>query len=301
MRKYAFIIILSSFFIHQLKGQETVYAYDDLIKGFENVSVNIPVLNNDFGLEKGVKSLSIAVDAENGKAVIESDNTITFIPDHSFFGSDEFRYKVCNVDGSCDEASVFVEIENVDFKPEALNDTVTYLHGTPVEVDLLANDIINGDEPLTITIIGELRQGSYLLNSDNKLEVEFERRFVGQDVLEYIVCDIDNDCSQAKILFDVRHGGNIDFYLPEGFSPNGDGINDTFYVPDFSTYQGIQITIIDSWGSQVYQNDDYKNDWDGIANKGNNKGKLVAAGTYYYIISIKGFDNQLTGFLYVAK
>ena len=83
--------------------------------------------------------------------------------------------------------------------------------------------------------------------------------------------------------------GNIDFYLPEGFSPNGDGINDTFYVPDFSTYQGIQITIIDSWGSQVYQNDDYKNDWDGIANKGNNKGKLVAAGTYYYIISIKGF------------
>ena len=207
MRKYAFIIILSSFFINQLKGQETVYAYDDLIKGFENVSVNIPVLNNDFGLEKGVKSLSIAVDAENGKAVIESDNTITFIPDHSFFGSDEFRYKVCNVDGSCDEASVFVEIENVDFKPEALNDTVTYLHGTPVEVDLLANDIINGDEPLTITIIGELRQGSYFLNSDNKLEVEFERRFVGQDVLEYIVCDIDNDCSQAKILFDVRHGG----------------------------------------------------------------------------------------------
>lgn len=301
MYKYAFIILLTTFFINLVKGQETVYAYDDLIKGFENKSVNIPVLNNDFGLENGVSSLSITEEAENGKAIVEDDNTITFIPNHSFFGKDEFKYKVCNTDGSCDEASVFVDIEDIDFQPEAVNDTVTYLHGTQVEVDFLANDIIVGDEPLTVTILGELKYGDYYLNADNILEVEFERRFVGKDSLDYIVCDVDNDCSQAKILFDVRHGGDIDFYIPEGFSPNGDGINDTFYVPDFSTYQGIEITIVDSWGSIVYQSNEYTNDWNGIANKGNNKGNAVAAGTYYYIISINGFDKQLTGFVYVAR
>jgi gliding motility-associated-like protein len=287
--------------VSYLKGQEAVYAYDDLIKGFENKKVNIPVLNNDFGLEDGVGSLLIISEAENGKAIVEDDNSITFTPDHSFFGSDEFKYKVCNKDGSCDEASVFVEIEDVDFQPEAVNDTVTYLHGTSAEVDILINDIIIGDEPLVITILGELKQGTYFLNDDNLLEVEFERRFVGKDSLEYIVCDIDNDCSQAKILFDVKHGGDIDFFIPEGFSPNGDGINDTFYVPDFSTYQGIQITIVDSWGNQVYQNDDYQNDWNGIANEGNTKGSLVTAGTYYYIISINGFSKKLTGFVYVAR
>ncbi|MCG8580558.1 MAG: gliding motility-associated C-terminal domain-containing protein [Bacteroidales bacterium] len=301
MHKHAIILLLWVFFTGLLKGQDTVYAYDDFIKGLENKSVNIPVLNNDFGLERGVSSLKVIVEAENGKAVVEADNTITFTPDHSFVGKDEFIYKVCNTDGSCDEASVFVEIENVDFKPEAINDTITYLHGTPVIVDFLANDIIEGDEPLMITILGELKQGDFYLNDENLLEVEFERRFVGKDSLDYIVCDVDNDCSQARILFDVRHGGDVDFYIPEGFSPNGDGVNDTFYVPDFSTYQGIKLTIVDSWGSQVYQNNDYQNDWNGVANRGNNKGKPVGAGTYYYIITINGFDKQLTGFVYVAR
>ena len=301
MRICTFILLLCLCFSLRGKAQDVVYANDDKINGFENNAVNIPVLNNDFGLEKGVSSLTISVKAAHGTAIVESNNTITFIPEHSFFGSDEFVYKVCNTDGSCGEAKVFVEIEDVDFKPVAVNDTVTYLHGSSVVVDFLANDIIKGDEPIAITILGELWQGEYTLNGDNRLEVEFERRFVGLDSLDYIICDSDNDCSQARIIFEVRHGGDVDFYMPEGFSPNGDGINDTFYVPDFSTYQGIQITIVDSWGSIVYQNASYQNDWNGIANKGSFKGQLVAAGTYYYIISIDGIARKITGFVYVAK
>ncbi|TRX66502.1 gliding motility-associated C-terminal domain-containing protein [Carboxylicivirga sp. M1479] len=289
------IIVFSS------KGQEAVYAYDDKISGFENNSVNIPVLNNDFGLQNGVSSLVIVEEPSNGQAIVEADNTITFIPDYSFVGKDEFMYKVCNTDGSCDQASVFVDIENVDFKPIAVNDTVVYLHGAPVEVDFLGNDTIKGDEPLSITIFGDLKQGEYLLNTANNLEVEFERRFIGVDSLDYMVCDTDNDCSTARIYFHVKHGGDIEFYIPQGFSPNGDGINDTFYVPDFSNYQAISITVADSWGNIVYQNEQYQNDWDGIANKGSSKGKLVLAGTYYYVFNIQGFGEQLTGFVYVAK
>lgn len=301
MRICTFIFLLCLCYSSRVKAQDIVYAYDDKIKGFENKAVNIPVLNNDFGLEKGVSSLTISVKAAHGTAIVESNNTITFIPEHSFFGSDEFVYKVCNTDGSCDEATVFVEIENVDYKPVAVNDTVTYLHGSSVVVDFLANDTIKGDEPITITIYGELWQGDYFLNGDNMLEVKFERRFVGLDSLDYLICDSDNDCSQARIIFEVRHGGDVEFYVPEGFSPNGDGINDTFYVPDFSTYQGIHITIVDSWGGLVYQNAAYQNDWNGIANKGSIKGQLVPAGTYYYIIAIDGIEKKITGFVYVAK
>ncbi|MBS2213835.1 gliding motility-associated C-terminal domain-containing protein [Carboxylicivirga mesophila] len=301
MRTCSIICILLSIICFQSKGQDIVYANDDKIKGFENSAVNIPVLNNDFGLEKGVSSLTIVVAAEHGTAVVEADNTITFIPNRSFVGSDDFIYKVCNADGNCDEATVFVEIEDVDFQPEAVNDTVTYLHGNPVVVDFMDNDIIEGDEPITVTILGELYQGTYFLNRDNMLEVEFERRFVGKDSLDYVICDVDNDCSQARIIFYVQHGGDIDFYIPEGFSPNGDGINDTFYIPDFSTYQGISITVVDSWGGIVYENASYQNDWNGIANKGSKKGQLVPAGTYYYIIAVEGVDKKITGFVYVAK
>lgn len=284
-----------------LRGQESVYANDDLIKGLENNEVNISVLNNDFGLSEGVSSLKITVEASHGQAIVNEDNSITFIPDRSFVGKDEFVYEVCNTDGNCDEAKVFVEIEDVDFMPVAVNDTISYLHGSSIEVNFLDNDTIEGDEPITVSIIGELKQGSHYLNSDNLLEIEFERRFIGLDSLDYIICDADDDCIQARIIFDVRHGGDIEFFIPQGFSPNGDGINDTFYVPDFSTYQGISATIVDSWGSIVYQQSDYQNDWNGIANKGNNKGKLVQAGTYYYIFKIEGVSKQITGYVYVAK
>jgi len=301
MRFCLFILFLIVLSLNKLSGQETVFANDDLIRGFENKVVNIPVLNNDFGLESGVSRLVITVNPKYGEAKVEANNTITFIPDRSFVGDDEFVYKVCNNDGNCDEATVFVEIENVDYKPIAVNDTVTYLHGNPVLVDFLANDTIDGDEPITITILGDLQQGDWFLDADNLLDVEFERRFVGKDSLDYIICDSDNDCSQARIIFNVRHGGDIDFYVPEGFSPNGDGINDTFYVPDFSTYQGITITIVDSWGNMIYQKANYENDWAGIANKGSFKGQLVPAGTYYYIFKIKGVDKQITGYVYVAN
>ncbi|WP_439184298.1 gliding motility-associated C-terminal domain-containing protein [Carboxylicivirga taeanensis] len=301
MRIFTAIFLLYLTFSFSLKGQEDVYAYDDKIKGLENTQKNIPVLNNDFGLLSGVTSLIIVDEASNGVAVVESDHTITFTPDRSFVGTDKFVYEVCNVDGKCGKATVFVEIEDFDFIPEAVNDSITYLHGNAMVIDFLSNDTIDGDDPVTITLLGELAQGECYLNGNNELEVEFERRFVGKDSLDYIICDIDNDCSQARMYFDVRHGGDIDFYIPEGFSPNGDGINDRFYIPDFSTYEGIRIVIVDSWGSVVYENNNYQNDWNGIANAGASNGKLVSSGTYYYIISVDGISDRITGFVYVAK
>ncbi|WP_430810188.1 MULTISPECIES: gliding motility-associated C-terminal domain-containing protein [unclassified Carboxylicivirga] len=295
------IVVCILFFSFTAQGQDKVYAYDDMIKGFENRAVNIPVLNNDFGLTKGIAGFRISEPAVNGAAIIEDDNTITFIPDRSFAGKDEFIYEVCNTDGSCDEAIVFVEIEDVDFIPEAHNDTFTYLHGSVLLVDFIANDLIEGDEPISISIEGKLWQGNYILNEDNTMELSFERRFVGTDSLDYILCDADNDCSRARIMIDVRHSGDVAFYLPEGFSPNGDGINDTFFVPDFTTYRGISISIADAWGSLVYQQDDYQNDWNGVANQGRNKGQHVPAGTYYYCINIEGVSETITGFVYVAR
>ena len=301
MHIYASILVFYISCCCFVSAQEKVYANDDFLKGLENKEVNIPVLDNDFGLISGVSSLKIIVEAANGKAIVGKDNSITYIPDRSFVGEDEFTYKVCNNDGSCDDAVVYVQIEDIDYTPIAVNDTVSYLHGSAIEVDFLANDIINGDDPITVTILGNLKQGEYYLNSDNLLEVEFERRFVGRDSLDYVICDIDNDCSQARIIFDVKHGGDIEFYVPHGFSPNGDGVNDTFYIPDFSTYQGISITVVDSWGSIVFQKDNYQNDWDGIANTGRVKGQLVQAGTYYYVFSVEGVSKKITGYVYIAK
>ncbi len=69
------------------------------------------------------------------------------------------------------------------------------------------------------------------------------------------------------------------------FTPNGDGINDTWFVYDQSfclANDGVSVNVFNRYGSKVYENKNYKNKWDG-----NYKGKPVPDGTYYAIIEFK--------------
>jgi large repetitive protein len=84
-----------------------------------------------------------------------------------------------------------------------------------------------------------------------------------------------------------------DFLIPNVFTPNKDGKNDTFelttrndkfdieanrYVPPDNT----AITVFNRWGKVVYSSNNYKNDWDGQENPD---------GIYYYDIKIRGIGD----------
>lgn len=281
--------------------QTDVIANDDKAVINEDEVVDIPVLINDFGLFDGVKSLVVKSLPSNGSAIVNDDNTIKYTPDLSFHGDDVFTYEVCNIDGSCDWATVDITIDDIDHKPIAVNDTVTYLHGTEITVPILNNDIINGDFPFTVDILQNVKHGDAYLDENNEIVPSFNRTYGGKDSLQYVLCDADNDCSTAWVIFTVQHDGTTDFFIPNGFSPNGDGLNDLFYIPDFKTYTNIAVQIVNTWGQLVYSSDNYLNDWDGVANKGASSGKLLDAGTYYYVFSIPGFDDSFTGYIYLSR
>lgn len=67
------------------------------------------------------------------------------------------------------------------------------------------------------------------------------------------------------------------------FTPNGDGLNDTWIIPGIERYQGVVVRVFNRWGQQVHVNTSYDNDfgWDGT----NNGSKLPSA-TYYFVISV---------------
>ena len=73
------------------------------------------------------------------------------------------------------------------------------------------------------------------------------------------------------------------------FTPNGDGINDRWFVYDqnfcLATPNGAQVNVFNRYGSKVYESKDYANTWDGTY-----KGKPLPDGTYYAIIEFKLFD-----------
>ena len=70
------------------------------------------------------------------------------------------------------------------------------------------------------------------------------------------------------------------------FTPNGDGMNDYWYIPDLEEYGNIKVTVYNRYGQKVYEAESYKNDWDGTWN-----GSPLPSASYYYVIKSekKGF------------
>ena len=98
--------------------------------------------------------------------------------------------------------------------------------------------------------------------------------------------------------------------MPEGFSPNNDGVNDDYFVEDLvNLYPNFTIEIYDRYGNIVY---DYTHDgtqnepewWNGVSNGRLTfaKSKGVPAGTYFYILyPNKDGVKPKQGWLYVNK
>lgn len=74
--------------------------------------------------------------------------------------------------------------------------------------------------------------------------------------------------------------------IPEGFSPNGDGINDTFSMPNIEQFPNFELTIFNRNGSAVYETkaSNYV-EFAGIPNTGALAGDgLLPVGTYFYVL-----------------
>ncbi|MDR6560248.1 SdrD B-like domain-containing protein [Arcicella sp. BE140] len=77
--------------------------------------------------------------------------------------------------------------------------------------------------------------------------------------------------------------------IPHGFSPNGDGVNDTFVIDGVNSDERAAVEVYNRWGSLVYVSEDYKNDWDARPNTGVSlieKGMGLPSGTYFYKVTI---------------
>jgi gliding motility-associated-like protein len=79
-----------------------------------------------------------------------------------------------------------------------------------------------------------------------------------------------------------------DLELPTGYTPNGDGYNDSYIIHGLSAYPENSFIVFNRWGNEVFHKDNYKNngdegDWHGQ----NNKGEDLPTGTYYVILTIK--------------
>ncbi len=92
------------------------------------------------------------------------------------------------------------------------------------------------------------------------------------------------------------------FNIPQGFSPNGDGVNDLFVIRGISKYPNNKFTILNRWGSVVYKMDGYDNTWNGKSSEGIRfGGDDLPDGTYFYILDLGNDEKPYKGFIYINK
>jgi len=86
-----------------------------------------------------------------------------------------------------------------------------------------------------------------------------------------------------------------DLKIPNVFTPNGDNLNDTYYIKYLCPITDFLITIYNRWGNVVYKSNDYNFHWNGK----DDNGKECSDGVYYYIIH--GKKKKLYGYINLIR
>ncbi len=193
----------------------------------------------------------------------------------------------------------------VNLYTQAVKDTTSTEINFTVDINVLANDIPRKNlDPSTLRIVSGPKNGIATVVADSIISYTPNQYYVGNDDFVYSICDYYENCDQATVLVIVN---DLPFFIPEGFSPNGDGLNDKFEIKGLAKYKTVEITIFNRWGNVVYQSHNYGNGtgkegfWDGTAKAGLRIGSgPVPTGTYFYVLKLDGKEN-INGSIYLDR
>jgi gliding motility-associated-like protein len=167
------------------------------------------------------------------------------------------------------EALISIRIESLPF------------HG---KVKLAGIDVVKGQEIPS----ADLRKLEFIPDKDYLGVVSF--RWVGSDGTDY-------SFSPASVSITITQQT---IFVPEGFSPNGDGINDFFVITGADKYN-ISLKIYNRWGSKVFESSHYKNNWDGTYNVGSLNSSQLPEGTYFFVIGFNNGEKDQIGYLTLIR
>ena len=87
-----------------------------------------------------------------------------------------------------------------------------------------------------------------------------------------------------------------DIYIPTAFSPNGDGLNETWKIPALAAFPTFELTVFNRFGQLVFENKNNNLSWDGTF-----KGTPLPAGAYVYNINLHQFPGILKGTVMIVR
>ena len=97
--------------------------------------------------------------------------------------------------------------------------------------------------------------------------------------------------------------GPSEIVIPNAFSPDGDGVNDTWEIQGLNGRGAYRLSVYNRWEIKVFESTNYNNDWTGTSNI---KAFITADnnlpdGTYFYVLEWMDGTSPMTGFIYIKR
>ena len=119
-----------------------------------------------------------------------------------------------------------------------------------------------------------------------------------QLTVELFGCNSDTSSFELNVI----DCDTLDFFIPEGFSPNSDGVNDLFVIRGIQAFPSNDFVIYNRWGDKVFEQHAYDNTWDGTSSFGLILGSdLLPVGTYFYILKLNDGTKAIKGTIYLNR
>ena len=115
----------------------------------------------------------------------------------------------------------------------------------------------------------------------------------------YLRIDFEDDCYSITLIpLQIIQCPPI---IPEGFSPNGDSLNDSFEIKGLKNVFDYNLKIYSRYGNLIYEGTNEIPFWDGTPNKGLG-GTQLPTGTYFWTLALNSTQiNDLSGWVYLSR
>jgi len=200
------------------------------------------------------------------------------------YGSNVFEWSISN--GVCEVSTSVVEVivDQMPTMADAGEDKITNL----------TSHYLDGNLPTVGEGLWTVEVGTGSFYDETNPGTEVAGLTLGQNHLVWTISNGTCPASIDTVIFDLR-----DYSAPQGFSPNGDGVNDYFELLDLDRYPDAMLKVYNRWGAEVFSSDHYQNDWDGRPTSAIFGDGVLPAGTYYYIVDLKDGKGPFTGYVYI--
>jgi gliding motility-associated-like protein len=264
------------------KGGCTVIATKQLTVGIKPALPVIIIDKNVYCINDTVKLRAIAADGLTylwtGPNGFQSDSSVAEIPatGNSIAGA----YQLVTSSFGCNSEMAIIDLPEPQIAPVAAFHTnpitIIAAYG-PVTIQFIS-DTFNADSFLWDFGDGTtstMRNPSHVYNRKGQFDVT-------------LIASRNNSCSVSvtkNSLVIIQNNSYV--FIPNAFTPNGDGINDLFNVT-MTNLKNYHIQIFSRWGQPMFEARDILKSWDGTYD-----GKKVSWGVYYYVVDAVSSNDEL--------